>query len=102
MQAVVQTRYGGPEVLEVQERPEPRPGERDVMIAVRAAGVNFVLSWWKADGHLDRIIQPLLADLEAGRLEPVVSEAFAFSRADDAHRFLAERRNIGKVLLVPD
>ena len=41
MQAVVQTRTGGPEVLEAQERPEPVLGEGDVRIAVRAAGVNF-------------------------------------------------------------
>ena len=41
MQAVVQTRTGGPEVLEAQERPEPELGDRDVRIAVRAAGLNF-------------------------------------------------------------
>ena len=41
MQAVVQTRTGGPDVLEAQERPEPELGDRDVRIAVRAAGVNF-------------------------------------------------------------
>jgi hypothetical protein len=31
----------------------------------------------------------------------VVAEAFPFDRAPDAHRFIAERRNIGKVVLVP-
>jgi NADPH:quinone reductase-like Zn-dependent oxidoreductase len=31
----------------------------------------------------------------------VVSEAFPFDRAGDAHRFIADRRNIGKVVLVP-
>jgi hypothetical protein len=31
----------------------------------------------------------------------VVSEAFPFERAADAHRFIAERRNIGKVVLTP-
>ena len=41
MQAVVQTRTGRPEVLEAQEWPEPELGERDVRIAVRAAGVNL-------------------------------------------------------------
>ena len=40
MQAVVQTRTGGPEVLEAQELPEPVLGEGDVKIAVRFAGVN--------------------------------------------------------------
>jgi NADPH:quinone reductase-like Zn-dependent oxidoreductase len=65
------------------------------------ASMNL-LTWWDRDGNLDRLIRPVLADLADGRLEPVVSEAFPFSRAADAHRSLAERRNIGKVVLVPD
>ena len=42
-----------------------------------------------------------IEELEQGGLEPVVAEAFPFDRAGDAHRFIAERRNIGKVVLVP-
>ena len=41
------------------------------------------------------------AGLEKGDLKPVVAEAFPFDRAADAHRFIDERRNIGKVVLVP-
>jgi NADPH:quinone reductase-like Zn-dependent oxidoreductase len=41
MKAVVLTATGGPEVLRVQEWPDPRVGPGDVRIAVRAAGVNF-------------------------------------------------------------
>jgi len=41
MQTVIQySRFGGPEVLEVAERPDPVPGEGKVLIAVKAAGVN--------------------------------------------------------------
>jgi NADPH:quinone reductase-like Zn-dependent oxidoreductase len=50
---------------------------------------------------MDRITRPLLTDLGAGRLAPVISKAFPFERAGEAHRFLAERRNIGKVVLTP-
>ena len=39
--------------------------------------------------------------LEAGALRPVVAEAFEFDRADEAHRMIVERRNVGKVVLVP-
>jgi NADPH:quinone reductase-like Zn-dependent oxidoreductase len=63
-------------------------------------GLN-VLHWWDAEGSLDRVIQPLVPQLESGELEPVVSESFPFDRAADAHRYIAERRNIGKVVLVP-
>ena len=63
-------------------------------------GLNL-LSWWKREGGMDRITSPLLADLSEGRLEPLVAETFPFARTGDAHRFLAERRNIGKVVLTP-
>ncbi len=63
-------------------------------------GLNM-LKWWDREGGLDRLTEPLVADLEAGRLEPVVAEAFPFDRAGEAHKFIAERRNVGKVVLFP-
>ena len=63
-------------------------------------GLNM-LKWWDREGSLDRVTEPLMADLEAGRLEPVVAEAFPFERAGEAHQFIAERRNVGKVVLFP-
>jgi NADPH:quinone reductase-like Zn-dependent oxidoreductase len=41
MRSVVITRHGPPEVLQVQERPEPVPGPGELLIDVRAAGINF-------------------------------------------------------------
>jgi synaptic vesicle membrane protein VAT-1 len=63
-------------------------------------GLNM-LSWWDREGNLDRVTAPLLADLEAGRIEPVVAESFPFERAGEAHEFIAQRRNVGKVVLFP-
>jgi NADPH:quinone reductase-like Zn-dependent oxidoreductase len=62
-------------------------------------GLNM-LKWWDVEG-LDRVLEPLRAGLEAGEYEPVVAESFPFERAPDAHRFIAERRNVGKVVLAP-
>lgn len=185
MRAVVITKHGGHEVLQVQEMPDPPVGAGEVRIAVKAAGINFadtvarvglypvldalgptsarkgyrilraggclilygasevstgekrnlvaagraalkapfatlpwwksigvmnenkgmfglnMLHWWDQEGSLDRVLQPLLPQLEKGDLQPVVAEAFPFEQAPDAHRFIAERRNIGKVVLVP-
>lgn len=42
MRAVVVTEQGGPEVLQVQERGTPEPGEGQVRVDVQAAGVNFI------------------------------------------------------------
>ena len=40
MKAIVITRPGGPEVLQVQDRPQPLPRTHEVLIKVSAAGVN--------------------------------------------------------------
>lgn len=63
-------------------------------------GLNM-LGWWDREGNLDRVTGPLMDDLEQGRLEPVVAEAFPFERAGEAHEFIAQRRNVGKVVLFP-
>jgi len=63
-------------------------------------GLNM-LHWWDREGNFDRVIEPLLEALDQGDLKPVVAEAFPFDRAPDAHRMIEERRNVGKVVLVP-
>jgi putative PIG3 family NAD(P)H quinone oxidoreductase len=40
MKAVIITRPGGPEVLEVQERPRPEPGVGQIRVRVRASALN--------------------------------------------------------------
>jgi synaptic vesicle membrane protein VAT-1 len=62
-------------------------------------GLNM-LKWWDTEQSLDRAIEPILAGL-GKEYVPVVAEAFPFDRAPDAHRYIAERRNVGKVVLVP-
>ncbi|MFF5408419.1 NADP-dependent oxidoreductase [Streptomyces misionensis] len=49
MKSVRFHRFGGPEVLEIEEVPEPRPGPGQIRIAVRAAGVNPI-DWKKRQG----------------------------------------------------
>jgi NADPH:quinone reductase-like Zn-dependent oxidoreductase len=39
--------------------------------------------------------------LDQGAISPVVAESFSFDRAADAHRFIQDRKNIGKVVLTP-
>ena len=42
MRAVQVTAHGGPEVLEPVELPDPEPGPGELLVAVDAAGVNFI------------------------------------------------------------
>jgi NADPH:quinone reductase-like Zn-dependent oxidoreductase len=48
MRAVRFSQFGGPEVLEIADLPEPHPGAGQIRIAVRAAGVNPID--WKVRG----------------------------------------------------
>jgi NADPH:quinone reductase-like Zn-dependent oxidoreductase len=52
MKAVRFSRFGGPEVLEIVDLPDPHPGPGQVRIAVRAAGVN-PSDWKKRKGLMD-------------------------------------------------
>jgi NADPH:quinone reductase-like Zn-dependent oxidoreductase len=63
-------------------------------------GLNM-LALWQERGTLEPWISPLSEMLEDGTIDPVVAEVFPFERAADAHRMLTERRNVGKVVLVP-
>jgi NADPH:quinone reductase len=42
MRAVVVREPGGPQALLVEERPDPSPGDGELLVDVRAAGVNFI------------------------------------------------------------
>jgi NADPH:quinone reductase-like Zn-dependent oxidoreductase len=41
MRAVQITRFGGPEVLDVVDLPDPAPGAGQQLYGVSAAGINF-------------------------------------------------------------
>ena len=41
MKAVVITKHGGPDVLKVEERPEPTLSAGEIRVDVAAAGINF-------------------------------------------------------------
>ncbi|MYV43571.1 zinc-binding dehydrogenase [Streptomyces sp. SID1328] len=55
MKAISYRRYGGPEVLEYGELPEPKVGPDEVLVRVRAAAVNPV-DWKCREGHLDPVL----------------------------------------------
>ncbi|MFF4195328.1 quinone oxidoreductase family protein [Nonomuraea sp. NPDC001831] len=42
MHAIIVSAQGGPEVLEYVERPDPAPGDGEVVVDVAASGVNFL------------------------------------------------------------
>jgi NADPH:quinone reductase-like Zn-dependent oxidoreductase len=45
MRAVLFERHGGPEVLELREAPDPRPRPDEVLLEVKACGINHLDLW---------------------------------------------------------
>jgi NADPH:quinone reductase-like Zn-dependent oxidoreductase len=65
MKAARFRRFGGPEVLEIVDLPDPRPGPGQVRIAVRAAGIN-ASDWKKRQGLMDPELPQTLGYEAAG------------------------------------
>lgn len=63
-------------------------------------GLNM-LTLWNEHGSLEKWIKPLQEMLDDGTIDPVIAGTFSFEEAGAAQTMITERRNIGKVLLVP-
>ncbi len=63
-------------------------------------GVNVGHLWEEVD-RVRTWTEVLVRWAREGALRPVVAERFPFDRAAEAHHFIQDRRNVGKVLLVP-
>ena len=60
MRAIHINDFGGPEVLELVELPEPEPGENEVLIRVARAGVNFADTHQRENAYVKRFGLPLV------------------------------------------
>ncbi|MBD2895412.1 hypothetical protein amrb99_43480 [Actinomadura sp. RB99] len=65
MKAARFDRFGGPEVLQIVDLPDPHPGPGEIRIAVRAAGVN-PSDWKKRQGLMDPELPQTLGHEAAG------------------------------------
>ena len=65
MKAAQFSRFGGPEVLDIVNLPDPHPGSGEIRIAVRAAGVN-ASDWKKRQGLMDQELPQTMGYEAAG------------------------------------
>lgn len=70
MKAAQFRQFGGPEVLEIVDVPEPHAGAGEVRVAVRAAGVN-ASDWKKRRGQMDQDLPQTLGYEAAGVVDEV-------------------------------
>lgn len=64
MRAVQITEFGGPEVLELTELPDPEPGEGELLVDVSTAGVNYADTHQVEDAYLSSTELPLVPGSE--------------------------------------
>ncbi len=83
MRAVVITKHGGPEVLQVEDRPDPPVGAGEVRIAVKAAGINFADLMARTGVYPDAPKPPCVVGYEvAGEVESVGEGVDGFAVGD--------------------
>jgi NADPH:quinone reductase len=64
MRAIQQREFGGPEVLELVDLPEPTPGDGEVLIRVSRAGMNFADTHQRRNDYLAPQQLPLVPGAE--------------------------------------
>ena len=94
MKAIVQDRYGGPEMLEFRDIDQPVPKDNEVLVKVRAAGVHRG-DWHVMTGlpYMIRLVVPTLGPRApkvpvlgmdvAGRVEAVGKDVTRFQPGDE-------------------
>ncbi len=63
-------------------------------------GLNLGHLWHEPE-KVAAWMKVILDGVTEGWVRPFVDKAFSFEQAGDAHKYLEERKNIGKVVLVP-
>jgi len=89
MKAARFSRFGGPEVLEIVNLPDPHAGPGQVRIAVRAAGVN-PSDCKKREGLMDEALPQTLGYEAAGIVDEVGDGVVDVALGDRAFGFSAE------------
>jgi NADPH:quinone reductase-like Zn-dependent oxidoreductase len=98
MKAIVIDGYGGVDQLHLRELPDPRPHADEVLVRVRAAGVNPV-DWKIRQGQLRFILRPKFPFVPGGDIAgEVVStgpQAAPFKTGDPVVGFVDLKRGGG-------
>ena len=104
MKAVRFDRYGGIDVLEVREVPRPQPGTGEVLVEVKAAGVNPGEAMIR-QGVFDEIFPATFPSGQGSDLAGVVAEVGtgvdAFSVGDEVLGFTNDRASHAEFVVVP-
>jgi len=83
MRAIVVHQHGGPEMMRLEDVPDPRPGPGEAVVRIRAAGVNPVDAYIRSGAHARKATPPFTPGFDgAGEIEAVGAGVTAFKPGD--------------------
>src|SRR5437762_2357821 len=83
MKAIRVHKFGGPEVLQLEDVPDPKPGPSEVVVRIRAAGVNPVDTYIRSGTYARKPPLPYVPGSDgAGEIESVGAEIANIAAGD--------------------
>src|SRR6266542_2078460 len=83
MRAILVREFGGPDVLRLEDVPDPKPGPSEVVVRIRAAGVNPVDTYIRSGTYARKPPLPYIPGSDgAGDVEVAGVNVPGFTRGD--------------------
>jgi NADPH:quinone reductase-like Zn-dependent oxidoreductase len=101
MKAIQYSRFGGPEVLELVDLPDPHPGPGQIRVAVRAAAVNPI-DWKVRSGMMDGEVPQTTGREVAGVVDEVGDGVTDVAPGDRVFGFVADGAGAAELALLAD
>jgi NADPH2:quinone reductase len=83
MKAILVREFGGPDVMRVEDLPDPQPEPSELLVKIRAVGVNPVDAYIRAGTYVREPALPYIPGSDAaGEIEEVGAAVTGFARGD--------------------
>ena len=105
MKAIAVSRFGGPEVLELVEKPAPTPAPGEALVELDYAGVNFIDIYMRsghyARSHTYETPLPMTLGMEGGGTVAAVGDGVTRVKAGDRVAYCPVRGSYAELAVVP-
>ncbi len=102
MRAIVTTRNGDVDVMKVETRPDPVPGKGDVLVRVKAAGINFADILARQGLYPDGPPKPCVMGYEVAGVIEAVGEGVDKGIVGEAVIAMTRFNGQAELIVVPD
>jgi NADPH2:quinone reductase len=99
MRAITVTEFGGPEVLQPTDLPDPTPGENDVLVRTDAVGVNYIDTYFRTGAYA--VDLPYVAGSEGSGVIVAVGAAVRDFAVGDRVAWCAAPSSYAELVVVP-